>query len=137
MLFFSCFLTVWLNILCLCSIRCIYVRWPQKFLKCLKCLNPLHIKCSTVDNRQYLSYKNGKKEFTFQYCTDYSYLKCDKHVYDRQLGIPCNISNLWVYRSCAGIGKKEYEDLQNSDNDDKKKTTLWPLFMDGVQLPQG
>ena len=54
----------------------------QKTLKCLKCLNSLHIKCSTVDNRQYLSYKNGKKDFICQYCTDYTCLKCDKHVYD-------------------------------------------------------
>ena len=58
------------------------------------CLNSLPIKCSTVDNRQYLSYKNGKKDFICQYCTDYSHLKCDKHVYDRQPGIICNICNL-------------------------------------------
>ena len=45
-------------------------------------------------------------------------LKCDKHAYDRQPGILCNICNLWVHRSCAGISKKEYEDLQNSDNDE-------------------
>ena len=84
----------------------------------MKCLNSLHIKCSTVDNREFLSYKNGKKDFICQYCTDYSCLKCDKHVYDRQPGILCNICNLWVYSSCAGIDKKEYEDLQNSDNDE-------------------
>ena len=46
-------------------------------------MNSLHIQCSTVDNRQYLSYKNGKKDFICQYCTDYSCLKCDKNVYDR------------------------------------------------------
>ena len=47
----------------------------------------------------------------------YFCLKCDKHVDDRQPGILCNISNLWVQRSCAAISKKEYEDLQNSDNE--------------------
>ena len=70
-----------------------------------------------IDNRQNLSYKNGKKDFICEYCTDYSCLKCDKHVCDKQPGILCNIWNLWVHRSCAGIGKKEYEDLPNSDND--------------------
>ena len=75
--------------------------------KCLKCLKSFHIKCSTVDKKQY-----------FQYCTDYSWLKCDKHDYDKQPGILCNICNLWVHRSCAGISKKKYEDLQNSDNDE-------------------
>ena len=99
----------------------------------MKCLNSLPIKCSTVDNRQYLSYKNGKKDFICQYCTDYSCLKCDKHVYDRQPGILCNICNLWVHRSCAGISKKEYEDLQNSDNDEPWycrpcKINLFPFF---------
>ena len=86
--------------------------------KCLKCLKSFHIKCSTLDKKQYLSYKNGKQDFICQYCTDYSWLKCDKHDYDKQPGILCNICNLWVHRSCAGISKKEYEDLQNSDNDE-------------------
>ena len=90
----------------------------QKTLKCLKCLNSLQIKCSTVDNKQYLSYTNGKKDFICQYCTGCSCLKCDKHVYDRQPGILCKICNLWFHRSCAGISKREYEDLQNSDNDE-------------------
>ena len=30
--------------------------------KCLKCLKSFHIKCSTVDQKQYLSYKNGKQD---------------------------------------------------------------------------
>ena len=84
----------------------------------MKCLNSLQIKCSTVDNKQYLSYTNGKKDFICQYCTGCSCLKCDKHVYDRQPGILCKICNLWFHRSCAGISKREYEDLQNSDNDE-------------------
>ena len=60
-----------------------FLRMRQKTMKCLKCLNSLHIKCSTVDNRHFLSYKNGKKNFICQHCTDYSCLKCDKHVDDR------------------------------------------------------
>ena len=75
----------------------------QKTLKCLECLKPLHIKCSTVDNRQYLSYKNGKKDFICQYCTDYSCLKCEKHVYHRKPRNLSNICNLWVHRSRVGI----------------------------------
>ena len=59
-----------------------FLSMRQKTLKCLKCLNSLHIKSSTTDNRQYLSYKNGKKDFICEYCVDYSSLKCDKHVYD-------------------------------------------------------
>ena len=31
-----------------------FVSMRQKSLKCMKALNSLHIKCSTVDNRQYL-----------------------------------------------------------------------------------
>ena len=104
----------------------------RKKLKCLKCMNSLHIQCSIVDNRQYLSYKNGKKDFICQYCTDYSCLKCDKHVYDRQPGFLCNICNAWVHRSCAGISKKEYEELQDSDNEEQwycrpRKINLFPL----------
>ena len=98
-------------------------------------MNSLHIQCSTVDNRQYLSYKNGKKDFICQYCTDYSCLKCDKNVYDRdrQPGILCNICNLWVHRSCAGISKKKYEHLQNSGYDEPWycrpcKINLFPFF---------
>ena len=52
----------------------------QETLKCLKCLNFNHIKYSTVDNKQYLSYANGKKDFICQYCVDYSCLKWDKQV---------------------------------------------------------
>ena len=44
-----------------------------------------------IDNRQNLSYKNGKKDFICEYCTDYSCLKCDKNVCDKQPGILCNI----------------------------------------------
>ena len=78
------------------SEKCIKCRNPflsmkQKTPKCLKCLNSLHNKCSTADKKQYLSYKNGKKDFICQYCTDYSCLKCDKHIYDRQPGILCNM----------------------------------------------
>ena len=51
----------------------------HKTLKCLKCLNSLHIYCSNVDKKQYLSYKNGKKDFICQQCTDYFCLRCDKH----------------------------------------------------------
>ena len=94
-----------------------FLNMRQKSLKCLKCLNSLHNKCSSVNKNQYLTYKNGKKDFICQYCTDYSCLKYDKHVYDRQPGILCNMYNLWIHRSWAGISKKEYEDLQNSDND--------------------
>ena len=62
------FLLVLLNILCLSRIW--WVRWPQyflsikctkpflsmrqKILKCLKCLNSLHIKCINVDKKRYL-----------------------------------------------------------------------------------
>ena len=76
----------------------------------------LNVALLTIDNT--LSYKNKKKDLICKYCPDYSCLKCDKHVYDQQPGIFCNICNLWVHRSCAGISKKEYEDLQNSDNDE-------------------
>lgn len=59
-----------------------------------------------------------KNDFTCQYCTDYSCLKYDKHIYDRQPGFFCNICSLWVHRSGVGISKNEYEDLPNSDNDE-------------------
>ena len=59
-----------------------FLSMRQKTLKCSKCLNSLQIKCSTVDNRQCLTYKNGKKDLICQYCTDYPCIKCDKHVYD-------------------------------------------------------
>ena len=39
-----------------------------------------------------------------------------KHVYGKQPRILCNICNLWTHSSRAGITKKVYEDLQNSDN---------------------
>ena len=63
----------------------------------------------------------------------YSCLKCDKHVYDRRPGILYNKCNLWVHRSYAGISKKEYEDLQNPDNDEPWysrpcKINLFPIF---------
>ena len=54
-------------------------------------------------------------------------------LYDRQPGILCNICNLWVHRLRAGSSKKEYEDLQNSDNDETcfcrpVKINFFPFF---------
>ena len=40
-----------------------------------------------IRNDIYLGYKNGKKDFICQYCTDCSWLKCAKYVYDREPGI--------------------------------------------------
>ena len=41
-----------------------FLRMRRKTLKYLKCLNSLHIKCSTVHKKQYLSLKNGKKDLS-------------------------------------------------------------------------
>ena len=55
--------------------------------------------------------------FVCQFCTDYSCLKCNKHVYYRQKGVLCTGCNLWIHQKCANLANNEYKEFQNEVNE--------------------
>ena len=66
-------------------IKCTYnIDTKQNKLQCKQCLFLLHQKCTNISNREYFKdFKTGKRGLICQYCSDYSCLTCDKHVYDK------------------------------------------------------
>ena len=52
-----------------------------------------------------------------QFCTDYSCLKCNNHVYYRQKGVLCTGCNVWIHQKCANLTNNEYKEFQNEVNE--------------------
>ena len=86
-------------------------------LECSQCQNFIHLKCSHLTKIQFNQYKKGKMRFVCQFCTDYSCLKCNKHVYYRQKGVLCTGYNLWIHQKCANRTNNEYKEFQNEVNE--------------------
>ena len=49
---------------------------------CNICKKVLHLKCIELTKYQFQSYQKGKLPSNCIYCTNYSCLKCDKHIYN-------------------------------------------------------
>ena len=75
----------------------------------------LHSRCSDL---RHTDYANENKNYVCQYCTEYACLRCNKRVYDRQDDIYCDDCDFWIHRACAGLSRKEYENLQKYDSDE-------------------
>ena len=56
-----------------------------KTVQCTLCSNHLHLKCTDLNKNSYQSF-SGDKDFICQYCSYYSCITCEKHVYYKQHG---------------------------------------------------
>ena len=74
-------------------IKCNYkIGSKQNKLQCKQCSYLSRQKLTNIKSREYSKdFKTGKRESISQYCADYSCLVCDKHVYDRQNGVRCDL----------------------------------------------
>ena len=89
---------------------------PQHVV-CSEFNNLLHFKCSKLSYKDYLGYQQKTFLYTWQFCTDYKCIKCEKHVYYGQKGILCSGCDLWIYNKCAGLNNSTYELIQSNPND--------------------
>ena len=66
--------------------KCLKCKKPvssrQNRINCNLCKKVLHLKCTELNKSQFQSFQKGKLPFSSIYCTNYSCLKCDKHIYD-------------------------------------------------------
>ena len=82
----------------------------QKTVQCTLCSNHLHLKFADLNKNTYQSF-SGDEDFTCQYCSHYSSITCEKHVYDKQDGTFCDGRNLSTHRWCDRVSKLEYKCL--------------------------
>ena len=87
-------------------------------LKCSECHKMIHFKCSRLRvNKDFVQFKKSKQQFVCQFCSDYTCLKCYKHVYYDQKGVLCSIYNLWVHQKCDGLTNLQYKALGNNSEE--------------------
>ena len=87
----------------------------DKHIQCCRCSFFLHPRCSGLRHTDYV---NKNKNYVCQCCTEYTCLRCNRHVYDKQDGIYCDGCNFCVHRTCANLSRKEYENLQKYGSDE-------------------
>ena len=78
-------------------------------------------------------------DFICQYCSRYSCITCDRHVYDKQDGIFCDDCNIWTHRRCARVSKLEYKCLTEKSVETwyckNCKKSIFPFFdLDDLKL---
>ena len=96
-------------------IKCVkLLKTTKDNLVCSKCENSLHLKCSRPSPKEFSKYKKGKTKFICQFCTDYTCIKCDRHIEYGQKGVLCTGCNLWIHQKSAGITKAEYQNIGNN-----------------------
>ena len=86
----------------------------QNRLNCNLCKKVLHLKYTELTKSQFQSYQKGKLLFNCVYCTNYSCLKCDKHIYDNVDSVCCDKCDKWIHKTCANISDKKYKDMQEN-----------------------
>ena len=90
--------------------KCLKCKKPvssrQNRINCNLCKEVFHLKCTELTKSKFQSYQKGKLLFNCIYCTNYSCLKCDKHVYDNVGKACCNKCDKWIHKSCANIREK-------------------------------
>ena len=100
-----------LNSKCIkCSKGFLNTKW--KTVWCTLSSNHLHLKCTDLNKNTYHNF-SGDKDFICQYCSQYSGISCEKHVYDKKGGIFCDGCDLWTHRWRAGGSKLECKWLKN------------------------
>ena len=72
-------------------------------------------RCTGLRHSDYI---NKNKNYVCQYCTEYTCLRWNRHVYGSQDSIYCDGLNFWIHRTCAGLSRKEYENLQKYGSDE-------------------
>ena len=87
-------------------------------LKCTKCVSVLHQRCSRVTRQEHLEYKQCVFKFVCQFCTDYTCIKCAKHVYYGQNAVLCNGCDRWIHKNCPGLINEQYQKLQSEGNEE-------------------
>ena len=98
--------------------KCLKCKKPvlsrQNRINCNLCKKVLHLKCTELTKSQFQSYQKGKLLFNWIYCTNYSCLKCDKHIYDNVNSAYCNKCDKWIDKTCANVSDKKYKDMQEN-----------------------
>ena len=79
----------------------------QSRIICNPCKKVLHLKCTQLTKSQFQSYQKGKLLFNCIYCTNYSCLKCDKHIYDNIDSVCCDKCDKCIHKTCAKISEKK------------------------------
>ena len=87
-------------------------------LKCTKCASVLNQRCSRVTRQEHLEYKQGVFKVICQFCTDYIYIRCVKHVYYEQNTVLCNGYDKWIHKKCSGLTNEQYHKLQSEGNEE-------------------
>ena len=81
-------------------------------LVCSKCENTLNLKCSRLSPKEFSKHKKGKTKCICQFCTDYTCIKCDRHVEYDQKGVLCTgFCNLWIHKKFKGNTKADYQNI--------------------------
>ena len=89
--------------------KCLKCKKPvssrQNKTNCNLCKKVLHLKCTELTKSQFQSYQKGKLLFNCIYCTNYSCLKCDKHIYDNVDSVCCDRGDKSIHKTCANISE--------------------------------
>ena len=105
--------------------KCLKCKKPvssrQNKTNCNLCKKVLHLKCTELTKSQFQSYQKGKLLFNCIYCTNYSCLICDKHIYDNVDSVCYDKCNKWIHKTCANIRDKKYKDMQEN----KPSEEIW------------
>ena len=95
--------------------KCLKCKKPvlsrQNRINCNLCKKVLHLKGTELTKSQFQSYQKGKILFNWIYYTNYSCLKCGKHIYDNVTTAYFNKCDKWIDKTCANISDKKYKDM--------------------------
>ena len=98
--------------------KCLKCKKPvssrQNRINCNLCKKVLHLKCTDLTKSQFETYQKRKLHFNCIYCTNHSYLKCGKHIYDGVDSVCCDKCGKWIRKTCANIIDKKYKDMQEN-----------------------
>ena len=77
-----------------------------------------HLKCTRQrKNKVFVQFKKSKQQFVCQFCSDYTCLKSNKHIYYGQKDVLYSGCNLWVHQKCAGLTNFQCKVLGNNNDE--------------------
>ena len=75
----------------------------KRRFKYTKWVSVLHQRCSRVTRQEHLEYKQRVFKIVCQFCTDYTCIRCVKHVCYGQNAVLCNGCDKWIHKKCASL----------------------------------